>query len=388
MLAVVRRQAVFRRRRRRRRTVGGAGIALAILAIVGLSVALAAPGGYQRQIRVVGRPTSTTATTPPTTAVVTEPTTSTALAPVARPTLTTSTTLHPRPRARIAYATSDATPPYVQTIHTVDPVRGGDQVAVRDGGSPAWSPDHTKLAFTRRTMAGANQLYVANADGTGERLVMAGDPNAEGPGNPTWSPDGREIAFIGMPVLYGGTSVGQVAIVEADGTRPRRLTNEQAQFSTPAWSPDGRHLVFVTSDVTSQGAPSRIDVINVDGTGRATLATVPGQVWSPAWSPDGRSIAFTGTGNFSGRGEIYVMNSDGTGIRALTAGPAANEDPAWSPDGTQIAFDSDRDFSYAQEHPSNVSAVYLLTKIYVMNADGSAARRVTDGSQDMTPAWR
>jgi Tol biopolymer transport system component len=44
-------------------------------------------------------------------------------------------------------------------------------------------------------------------------------------------------------------------------------------------------------------------------------------------------------------------------------------DPSWSPDGTRVAFDSHRD--------SNLS-----TEIYVMNADGSAQRRLTHDSGD------
>src|SRR5216117_1720966 len=63
-------------------------------------------------------------------------------------------------------------------------------------------------------------------------------------------------------------------------------------------------------------------------------------------------IAFTS--NRDGQNEIYVMNADGSGATRLTNNPAADGGPIWSPDGTKIAFISDRD--------GNV-------EIYVMNAD-------------------
>jgi TolB protein len=69
-------------------------------------------------------------------------------------------------------------------------------------------------------------------------------------------------------------------------------------------------------------------------------------------------------------GVVYVMNADGSGQRRLTNGgvPGCGQEGghAWSPDGRQIAIDG----------------------IYVMNADGSGQRRLTSGSgSGGNPAW-
>jgi TolB-like protein/DNA-binding SARP family transcriptional activator len=67
------------------------------------------------------------------------------------------------------------------------------------------------------------------------------------------------------------------------------------------------------------------------------------------------------------RRDIFVMNTDGTGLRNLTNDAEPELAPAWSPDGTQIAYISDG-------------------RLYLMDADGSNRRRLTDGP-DNYPSW-
>jgi Tol biopolymer transport system component len=92
----------------------------------------------------------------------------------------------------------------------------------------------------------------------------------------------------------------------------------------------------------------------------------------PVWSPDGSQIAFDSNradpnpNDKATINDIYVMSADGSHVRKLTDSQGASADAAFSPDGTLIAFDADRGHGRQDDG------------IYVMKArNGSALRRIT-----------
>ena len=80
-----------------------------------------------------------------------------------------------------------------------------------------------------------------------------------------WSPDGRRLA---VTLEYDGNP--EIALLNADGSLLRRLTDHWAVDVSPSWSPDGEQLAFCSD---RSGAP-QIYVMSADGGGVRRVSTI------------------------------------------------------------------------------------------------------------------
>ena len=138
------------------------------------------------------------------------------------------------------------------------------------------------------------------------------------------SPDGMTVAFHRS---FGGSAPFQIQLVDIDGSNERTL----AAGSNPSWSPDGRQLTF---NAPGLGGVGDIWVINADGTGLTNITQTPWADLRPDFSPNGQKLAYTSTR--TGNQEIWVMNSDGTDPVQVTNHPAIDVGADWSPNGQRI----------------------------------------------------
>jgi len=168
---------------------------------------------------------------------------------------------------------------------------------------------------------------------------------------------------------------------------------------------------IVTGDILfNDSADTETYAINADGTNRRHLTNVPGD-WTASLSPDGTRIAWSrDPGN--GR-DIYVMGADGSDLRRLTGNDFSSYFPSWSPDGSRLVFggleagalieidaDGNNEVKVSAESdwfpewsPDGKHIVLArgpegARDIYVANADGSGAQRLTsDPGDELIPDW-
>jgi Tol biopolymer transport system component len=201
-----------------------------------------------------------------------------------------------------------------------------------------------RIAGTAGTIAVSRNLYASASLRSQGGCVCNLDPS--------WSPDGSLAYTAGQPLSPDETAQTRIRIVSARGGQGGAI----AAGSQPAWSPDGSLIAYVRRTTDSPA----IYLIRPDGSGARRL--VAGS--EPAWHPDGQSLALVRPD-----GRIYVAALNGGNVRRVLDG----DSPAWSPDGRRLAFARSRE-------------------IWVANADGSGATRLTQHAADAEtsaggPAW-
>ncbi len=206
----------------------------------------------------------------------------------------------------------------------------------------AAKPDSSDFTFTfSRGLGYGSELYLARHDGRVTQLLYADQYNYISFAR--WSPDGKQIAFIKTPDSQIPFTVGELWVMDSDGSNPRKLADADAGHGFAAnWSPDGTQIAFVvrenpedkSADQNSDVLISNIYIIEVESAalssskgGKWTQVTylTEGRVETPHWSPDGNTLAFTVVIN--GRMEVQIADAVTGEVRSLITEPACC--PAW-----------------------------------------------------------
>jgi Tol biopolymer transport system component len=205
----------------------------------------------------------------------------------------------------------------------------------------AWSPDGNTLAVACNSGVTwlRNGIYLSNANGSAERLFVAGARA------PSWSPDGTRLAFEGDD--------GFIWTMMTSGVTAARLTDAPFPESSPQWSPDGRRVAYIAS--RSPGEPLTIGLAVVDSRAVAasflSLPVLPAEVHR---SPDGKYLAFSSLFVTPDQAPtdagIWLVRADGSDLRPLSANRAPSGScsspshlgPVWAPDGTRLAWSTVR----------------------------------------------
>ncbi len=283
---------------------------------------------------------------------------------------------------------------------------------------PEISPEGTQIVYVRRGMdimkdRRQSRLWIVNTDGTRHVKLTNNDRNES---SPRWSPDGTRIAYTSS--TDQGSEIFIYWVATGKSARISQLPQSPGGLS---WSPDGKHLAFsmfvpepeprlVSPPKKPEGAqwadhPRVITRLKheADGTGYlepgfSHLFVIPAsggparQVTSgdfhhrdaPLWSKDGQSLFFSTNRKEDWEydfrnSEIYRLDLDSGNISALTDRDGPDSDIALSPDGKQIAY-----VGY-----DDLVQTYQITRLYVMNTDGSNKRELYTGldRSPSAPVW-
>ena len=299
----------------------------------------------------------------------------------------------PAPPARIAFTANE-------DVYTIS-ADGSDRrrlTTMTDGTAsfePAFSPDGGSIVFIRELPVDpdldeeGSQVWVMRADGGDQRPYAPAAPAGGFDASPAWSPDGAAVAFVRRRFARGRI-VTELLVTGPGGSGLRTVTRIETKGSTflssPAWSPDGATILYTRTKLDDEGTfrPSLYSIPAAGGEPRRLASDSS----DAAWSPDGQRIAFASVRDRNGQrcgsdecayaGEIYVMNADGTGAARVTNDPGDERAPDWSGDGRRIAFQSDRNYPDGEE-----------PELYSIEPDGACLTWLTNGTAASTgPDWQ
>jgi hypothetical protein len=237
---------------------------------------------------------------------------------------------------------------------------------------PRWSRDGTRIAYSCVPPDREDQdICVMDADGAHQRNLTSASRAQES--QPAWSPSRPDVIVFQSTRGNADPNDTDVYAMNADGSRVRRLTATPAREEQPVWAPGTDRLALIRS---TRFDDHELFVMTPSGTDlmRVEPSLLPVNTTDPDWSPDGRSIGVTGV--VPGEApQVYVVDPASGRATQLTRGPVGNTMPRFSPDGRSIVFVSLRDAGIAH--------------VFRMNADGTNVRQLTFGTaSDGSPDWQ
>ncbi len=227
--------------------------------------------------------------------------------------------------------------------------------------SPAWSPDHTRVAFVS-DRSGASHVLVAAADGSHPLDLTPGGAVC---GAPAWSPDGQRLVYVQWEPTGAAANL---RVIGVDGTGGKALTAGAGINGGPAWTKEG--LIYFTTNRERGGQSFDLYVMDESGESQRKVAAIPNLVGRPAVSPNGRLLVYAALVAPETPG-LLVMETRGGAGRAI--GPVNSAEPAWTPDGRGLLFTAWQDGN---------------AELYRMDAGGGNVSRLTrHPAADGGAAW-
>ena len=288
------------------------------------------------------------------------------------------------------------------------------------GKSVDWSHSKDLIASAKRGSDGYYDIFVMKPDGSNEECLTCGKPGVpqKHNGNPAWHPSGGYLVFTSEknedPEKYKKWAIPGTGFncdlwaMTSDGTQFYQLTDYPLRrpfraVIHPQFSHDGKRIFWAerVRDGSSFGggwflkiADFVIDRKKVRIVNERTLSPGAGSCFyeSHAFSGDDRKILFSGNllkGQSHLGLDIYELDLESGHLKRLTETSGDWDEHAhYSPDGRRIAWMSSRGMDIKWGDVSGHKwQKYLKTDLWIMNADGSEAQRLTHFNERGHPEY-
>jgi TolB protein len=256
-------------------------------------------------------------------------------------------------------------------------------VLVSMGQSPAVQP-----ASSNGTLRLPEEKHLQNI-----RQLSFGGENAEA----YFSADGKQLIYQST---HGELKCDQILTMNIDGSAAKMVSTGKGRTTCSFFTTDGKRIIYSSTHLTSPDCPPKPDYsrgyvwpiypgyeifsAKADGSDLKNITNSPGYDAEATVAPNGKKMVFTSMRD--GDLDIYTMDMDGKNVKRLTNEVGYDGGPFWSYDSQWIV--------YRAHHPKaekDVRDYQALLKdnlirpssleIWVMKADGTGKRRITDNGK-------
>ena len=221
-----------------------------------------------------------------------------------------------------------------------------------------------------------------------KQLTFGGE-NAEA----YFSPDGKKLIFQST---REGRECDQIYTMNIDGSDVKMVSTGDGRTTCSYFFPNGKRILYSSTHLGSKQCPPRPDfskgyvwavydtfdifTANPDGSDLKRLTNTPGYDAETTINRNGKLVF---TSKRDGDLDIYTMDAYGKHVKRLTYELGYDGGPWWSYDGKQIVYRA----YHPQTEKEKADYIALLKQnlirpttleIWVMNADGSNKRQVTN----------
>lgn len=222
-----------------------------------------------------------------------------------------------------------------------------------------------------------------------KQLTFGGE-NAEA----YFSSNGKQLIFQSK---RDGHKCDRIYSMNIDGTATKQVSNGEGRTTCAYYFKGGKRVVYASTHSGGKDCPPEPDRSNgyvwpvygdyelytakADGTDIKRLTNVAGYDAEATVSPDGKKIVFTSERD--GDLDIYTMDIDGKNVKRLTDEIGYDGGAFFSPDSKMIVYrrsspKTEAEIARYKELLAKKMVVPTVFEIWVMNADGSNKRQVTN----------
>lgn len=239
--------------------------------------------------------------------------------------------------------------------------------------------------FAQNPLAFSGEKHLANI----KQLTFGGE-NAEA----YFSFDGKKLSFQSK---RDGRGCDQIYTMNIDGSDVKMVSSGEGRTTCSFFFKGGKKLLYASTHLGGKDCPPNPDfsqgyvwaiypsydifTANADGSNRQRLTETPGYDAEATISPNGKKIVFTSERD--GDLDLYSMDTDGKNVKRLTNELGYDGGAFYSPDSKQIVYRGSHPTTKADiKRYKDLLAQHLIVpttfELWVMNADGSNKRQVTN----------